>query len=220
MDEVRRGACSVRVRLQVSTCTVIPADLVSLHVGGGRPPLVAAPCRPQGNKFRGTLEDLSDAKFERWVVTEMSIGQPKTHDDLARVPVLDNTGDGRGRTSSRLTCLAGLHVASLACASRHQNAAITGLRPLLANSNRRSSRQMRSFSITGLARSAACSLRSRTTSLRARAGRAWRPYGRGGRARPELAEQPELVAEEPRLGDQAMLKPSDAGLKHLPPPRR
>jgi hypothetical protein len=113
--------------------------------------LVAAPCRPQGNKFRGTLEDLSDAKFERWVVTEMSIGQPKTHDDLARVPVLDNTGDGRGRTSSRLTCLAGLHVASLACASRHQNAAITGLRPLLANSNRRSSRQMRSFSITGLA---------------------------------------------------------------------
>ena len=121
MDEVRRSARSVWVHLQVSTCTVIPADLVSLHVSGGRPPLIAAPRRPQGDKFRGTLEDLNDATFERWVVTEMSIGQPKTHNELTRVPVLNNSGNVRGRTSSRLTYLAGLHVASLACASTRAN---------------------------------------------------------------------------------------------------
>jgi hypothetical protein len=87
--------------LAVSGCTFrfrrAPSyhDLVSLHAGGGGPPLIAAPCRPQGNKFRGTLEDLSDATFERWVVTEMSIGQPKTRDDL----IPDDEPQGTGGPS-------------------------------------------------------------------------------------------------------------------------
>ena len=41
-----------------------------------------------------------------------------------------NSGNGCGRTSSRLTYLAGLHVVSLACAGRHLNAATTRLRSL------------------------------------------------------------------------------------------
>ena len=143
MDEVCRGARSVRVHLQLSTCTVIPADLVSLHVGGGRPPLIAAKCRPQGNKFRGALEDLSDATLERWVVTEMPVSQPKTHNELTRVPVPNNSSNGCGRTSSRPTYPGGLHVVSLACASRHSHAAATNLRSLPANSDHRSSRRVR-----------------------------------------------------------------------------
>ena len=110
MDEVRRSARSVWVHLQVSTCTVIPANLVPLQVGGGRPPLIATPGRPQGNKFRGALEDLSDPPFERRVVTEMPVSQPETHNELARVPVPDNSGNSCGRTSSRLTNLAALRI--------------------------------------------------------------------------------------------------------------
>ena len=131
VDEVRRSARSVRVHLRISTCTVTPADLVSLQVCGGRPPLIAAPCRPQGNKLRGAMENFSYAALERCVVTEMPVSQPKTSGELTRVPVPDNSRNGCGRTSSRLTDLAGLHVASLACASTppsrcsHQSAVIS-----------------------------------------------------------------------------------------------
>ena len=119
MDEVRRSARSVRVHLHIPTGTVKPADFVSLQIGAGRPPLIAAPHRPQGNKFRGALEDLSDATFERWVVNKMPVSQPKTHNELTRVPVPDNFCNGCGRTSCWLTYLAGLHDVILACASRH-----------------------------------------------------------------------------------------------------
>jgi hypothetical protein len=94
MDEVRRSARSVRVDPHISTCTIKPADLVSLQVGAGRPPLIAAPCRPDGNEFRRTSEDSSDAAFERRVVTDMPISLPKTHNELVRVPVLDYSGNG------------------------------------------------------------------------------------------------------------------------------
>jgi hypothetical protein len=115
MDEVRRGARSVRVHPQISTCTVKPADLVSLQVSGGRPSLVAAPCRPQGNKFRRAPEGLGDATLKRRVVTEMPVSHPKTRNELTRMPVPDNSGNGCGRSFSRLAYVAGLHVASLAC---------------------------------------------------------------------------------------------------------
>jgi hypothetical protein len=125
MDEVRRSARSVRMDLHISTCTVKPADLGSLQVGAGRPPLIAAPCRPHGNESWRTSEDLSDAAFERWVVTEMPISLPKTHNELVRVSVLDHPGNGRRRTSSRLTHFAGRHVVSLA---RVRSSGMTGNR--------------------------------------------------------------------------------------------
>jgi hypothetical protein len=115
MDEVRRGARSVGVQPPISICTVKPADFVSLQVGGGRPSLVAAPCRPQGDKFWRAAEDLGDATLKGRVVTEMPVSQPKTRNELACVPVPDNSRDGCGRTSSRLAYVAVLHVASLAC---------------------------------------------------------------------------------------------------------
>jgi hypothetical protein len=115
MDEIGRSARTVRVDPQISTCTVIPADLVSIQVSGGRPPLIAAPRRPQGDKLRGAMENLSDAPLERRVVAEMPVSQPKTSGELTRVPAPDNPCNGSGR---RLTYLAGLHVASLACAGR------------------------------------------------------------------------------------------------------
>lgn len=116
MDEVRRSARSVRMHLHLPTYTVKPANLVSLQVGAGCPPLIAAPRRPHDNEFWRALEDLSNATFERWIVTEMPISQPKTQNELTRVSVMDNSSNGCDRTSSRLTHFAGLHVASLACA--------------------------------------------------------------------------------------------------------
>jgi hypothetical protein len=62
------------------------------------------------------MENLSDAALERRVVNEMPVSPPKTRNEPTRVPVSDNPRNGCGRTSSRLTYLAGLHVVSLACA--------------------------------------------------------------------------------------------------------
>jgi len=52
----------------------------------------------------------------------MPVSQSKTSGELIRVPVPDNSGNGCGRTSSRLAYLAGLHVVSLACTSRQPHA--------------------------------------------------------------------------------------------------
>ena len=65
------------------------------------------------------MENFSDPPFERRVVNEMPVSQLKTRNELTRVPVLDNPGNGCGCTTSRLTYRAGLHILSLAWASRH-----------------------------------------------------------------------------------------------------